>query len=307
MCAREWLGSESEYYNLNKKIKKMRLLHGETQEELAQAIGVTKNAICNYEQGYRTPTIIEMRKIAKHFNMTLHGFLRGDYMDVELPKNSPINDLEFQENAFEKLLPFVWIEDDLEDNDCQKAFESLQKLAQFILYQPDSFDWSQIEECVELYEKAAEKEILSAYVGLLWLAAIQAFIISLCGTKVGELGFNTSTDVNFKAFIKAYYLSSVKDSIDPELEQEKTEMMIKLQRDIFQNIYYLKNAEVSNLSSLADYYLAILHLFNLLENGLSREENRLIGRQMLEICYILHNEYAIDFKTQLYPSEPEDE
>lgn len=295
MCAREWLGSESEYYNFSEKLKKLRKLHGETQEELAAAIGLTKNAICNYESGYRTPNMIEMRKIAKHFNMTLHALLRGDYMDANLPKDLPIDDLEFQGYAFNAFFPYVWLEEDLKNVDYQRAFDSSEELVQLMFDQSDSFDWSQIEKCVELHEKAAENGALSAYAGLLWLAAIQSYLISMCGTKLEELLSDTSTDANYKDLFKAYFLSSITDKIDNELEQEKTEMMTKLRREIFKNIYYLKNADISDLSSLADYYLAISYLFNLLENGLSREENCLIGSQMLLMCRILQNEYAIDF------------
>ena len=69
----------------------------------------------------------------------------------------------------------------------------------------------------------------------------------------------------------------------------------------------LKNADISKLSSLADYYLAIGHLFNILETGLSREENRLIGSHLLLICRILQNEYALDYMNMLEPSDSEEE
>ena len=127
------------------------------------------------------------------------------------------------------------------------------------------------------------------------------------GSKVEELLSDTSTDSNYKDLFKAYFLSSITDKIDDELEQEKTERMTQLRRKIFLNVYYLKNADISKLSSLADYYLAIGHLFNILETGLSREENRLIGSHMLLICRILQNEYALDYMNMLEPSDSEEE
>ena len=307
MCAKESLGSQSEYYHFGEKLRKLRKIHGETQKELANAIGLTENAICNYEKGERTPDVFTMRKIAKHFNMTLHSLLRGDYVDVELPKDLPVDDLEFQEYALYKMLPYVWLEEDLEDDDFKRAFESSDELVQSMIYQSDSFDWSQIEKCVELHEKAAEKGVLSAYAGLLWLDAFQAYIISLSGTKVQELLSDSSTTATSEDIFKAYFLSSITDKIDDELEQEKTEMMTQLRRKIFRDVYYLKNVDDSELSSLADFYLAVGHLNNILETGLSREENRLIGSHMLTICRVLQNQYALDFMTALDPSESEEE
>lgn len=53
-------------------MNKLKMLRGDrTQEELAEAIGVTKSAWAMYERGERTPRDEIKVKIAEYFGMTV--------------------------------------------------------------------------------------------------------------------------------------------------------------------------------------------------------------------------------------------
>jgi DNA-binding XRE family transcriptional regulator len=54
-----------------KKILQLRIKHGETQERLAAAIGVTPAAIGNYEIETRVPRDSIKMRIAKHYGVSV--------------------------------------------------------------------------------------------------------------------------------------------------------------------------------------------------------------------------------------------
>lgn len=68
--------------NIGNKIKEARLAANMTQEELAKRIGVSKNAISNYENGVSTPKVELLCSIMKHLDIDAN-FLYG------LPNDSP--------------------------------------------------------------------------------------------------------------------------------------------------------------------------------------------------------------------------
>lgn len=55
--------------NIGTRIKEARLALNMTQEELAKRIGVSKNAISNYENGVSTPKIELLCAIMKHLDV----------------------------------------------------------------------------------------------------------------------------------------------------------------------------------------------------------------------------------------------
>ena len=52
-------------------LKKIRLERGMTQTELAEKIGITRTAICNYEAGTREPDFETLRKLVSVLECTL--------------------------------------------------------------------------------------------------------------------------------------------------------------------------------------------------------------------------------------------
>lgn len=69
-----------------KRIKKLRERDNETQEELAIAIGCTKAAISNIEQGKSNPSLETVKKIALHYKVSI-DFICGLYDDMTIPSN----------------------------------------------------------------------------------------------------------------------------------------------------------------------------------------------------------------------------
>ena len=63
---------------IGKKVKEMRFLYNQTQEELAKALGVSKEFISMIESGKRLPSLETMSKLGKIFNKGTDFFLREE-------------------------------------------------------------------------------------------------------------------------------------------------------------------------------------------------------------------------------------
>lgn len=59
---------------ISEKLKLLRKEKSISQQEVADAIGVTKSAYSNYEQGIREPSFDILKKLCKYFCVT------SDYM-----------------------------------------------------------------------------------------------------------------------------------------------------------------------------------------------------------------------------------
>lgn len=76
-------------------LKKLRHEKGMNQNELAQALGVSKTAISNYETGYAPPSSNNLRKIASYFEVSLSELLGEKPVVMNEPSIafSPNNDI----------------------------------------------------------------------------------------------------------------------------------------------------------------------------------------------------------------------
>ena len=74
---------EKTYKKLGWNIKCLREAARETEEQLAYMVGVTRQAICNYENGTRIPNRDVIVKLADHFLITENELIFGDYTDIK--------------------------------------------------------------------------------------------------------------------------------------------------------------------------------------------------------------------------------
>ncbi len=57
-------------------IRDIRQSHGMTQKELAKKLGITANAVCQWESGARNPSLENVRRLAEIFHCTTDDILR---------------------------------------------------------------------------------------------------------------------------------------------------------------------------------------------------------------------------------------
>lgn len=55
---------------LAEKLKELRIEKGLSQREVSSALGMTRNAFTNYENGYREPSLDNLKKICQFFNVS---------------------------------------------------------------------------------------------------------------------------------------------------------------------------------------------------------------------------------------------
>ena len=84
--------------NLSDKIIKLRKSNGMSQEELADKINVSRQAISRWETGSAMPDGTNILKISKLFGVTTDYLLNDDYQsDNDLPKVKEIKDHSFKQ------------------------------------------------------------------------------------------------------------------------------------------------------------------------------------------------------------------
>ena len=62
----------------NKNLQKLRIKRGLSQQDLADAIGVTRSSVANYESGNRRHSFENLIKIADYFNVMCDELIRED-------------------------------------------------------------------------------------------------------------------------------------------------------------------------------------------------------------------------------------
>lgn len=71
MAAKKKGGGNVDRVKIAETLRRLRRDRGETQEELADALGVTASSIGMYETGERIPRDEVKIKIAQHFNLSV--------------------------------------------------------------------------------------------------------------------------------------------------------------------------------------------------------------------------------------------
>lgn len=71
-----------------KNLKKLRKKNNLTQEDLAQSLSISRQAVCMWERGERTPKVSVLTKVAKTFGISLDHMINGELtsMDNKLKK-----------------------------------------------------------------------------------------------------------------------------------------------------------------------------------------------------------------------------
>ena len=125
---------------IGEKIKQYRLANGWTQQELGAKIGISKNAIGNYEKGFRSPKKNTMFDLANAFNVSIDDLFPPIQKDTP-PATSPIQSIydELEPNGQRKVITYAEkLRDEQEKRRKAKINEVSEKVVQ--LYGYDYYD-----------------------------------------------------------------------------------------------------------------------------------------------------------------------
>ena len=70
------------------KLKQLRIESGLTQKQLAESLNVSQNAVYNWENGKREPSLDMIKKIAKTFDIALYVLLDDEYQLPDINSES---------------------------------------------------------------------------------------------------------------------------------------------------------------------------------------------------------------------------
>lgn len=276
---------------LGANIRSLRMAHGETQEQLGEAIGgFAKNAISYYETGRREPNKETLRKIAKHYVVSVEDLL---YSDMTSIGEITINMEAFWENI-DVILPIVSSDRAMKNESFKKAFEAHKEFYDW-LHQASLDKIDNVDVCIEGYMIAIEDDDIEAeaaanFIALWYLLMIPMKAVPLVmGGRPAALGQIIARNAKAKRIIEnaspsfeADTKAILTENNDNEMKKMMSEMLTAVKRS-------------KKWSDLADYYLALQYVCNLVDNNLDWGFNLRIGAEMMDAFASVKNKYAAQF------------
>lgn len=292
---------EKTFYKLGANIRGLRKCFGETQLDLAMAIGIEKTAISNYELGERIPERDVLIKIAKHYRITENELLHGNFVNLKNMSKMPVNDKEYNKAMFDKMLPLICSDRALENEKFKEAYTMHQEIYELII-EGKEFDPDRIERCMNLYDSAREEGVIESAANYLWWLFFFSFTLSFLTPKMlDNINAFKQKNATVKDILHNGYLPSFdNEPIDEETQefQEARKCFIEDNEvSIIVNIYRLKHTQ--EYQDLGDYYLALYYKLDIISNTLSLEMNSAVGDEMLLAFSMMGNSYAKSFTTPI--------
>ena len=65
-----------------------------SQQTIAKAVGLTRQALCNYENGLREPDFATLQKLSEYFGVSIDYILGNTDVRTVLPSETPLTDGE---------------------------------------------------------------------------------------------------------------------------------------------------------------------------------------------------------------------
>ena len=269
-------------------IKIIRTIFGETQKELAEAIGVTHNAISNYEKGERMPDLQKIEMIALHYGIAVDALINGDLSKMDF-KIEPLT-WERLISTFKDMLPLISNEKALEDKYFAKGYEYSCR----IINDVKQAGRSSIELCLERSLEEYQESYLQygtkeSIANMLWTLFIgyMSFADEHVEKRAEAVLYGEGVK---KDFAKKYIVREINSTVsDGNLARRE------YVKDNYENCMLLLKMlkESKEYSELADYYLALQYLLGMVWNDASEDFNKAVGLELIRSLVALGNPYAM--------------
>ena len=271
--------------DLGENIKRLRLGFGETQEEIGEVIGVSKQVIYSYEKNRTQPDKLALAAICNHFMISVDELLTCEIPKVEVFVADP-------KYVFSKIdVFFPMLEVDRCMNESMKKAEVLRNAIFSELRILDLSHLNLICECLEAYENAFLDEkcrvyAAANYVGMWSLLLIALKIVPVSMKDIPLFVTIDTGEGKMRPFTEEMYGEEAAGVYRSLRERKK---------DVFYDecLSYIRG--IGSLSDLGYFYLASSYLWGTVENEHSINVNRRLGREMMRSYAKIGNPYAMAF------------
>lgn len=92
---------------IGKNIKHLRMMRGETMDELGSVLHVTKSTVEGYESGRRLPDAKKLEVIAKYYGKTVDEMMHNKIYEIDGVDSTKIVEMKELLNAFLRIFPLI--------------------------------------------------------------------------------------------------------------------------------------------------------------------------------------------------------
>ena len=278
-------------------IKAIREAYGESQLDLAHAIGVdSPGTISMLESGMRGRNRFTMvEKIAQHYNISESILFYQGFVSVGVSTKDfisiPVDDPKCTRKLFNAVLPIVYSDIALKSVAFHDAYTLHQEVVKGMEAYP-YFSESAFERCLELYALCIKEENLpDAVANSLWWILVCGLFYCYPNVFIGLQKLEQHV-ISKQTFYKDWYLSDSSEESFLQQKELKRDYLKRFKRQIYDLIHRLY---ASPSYPLAEYYTALFYITGLADGEWRIGESRLIGGCMMSSLSNMGNHYASAF------------
>lgn len=268
----------------------LRTTFGETQLDLALVLGLNSpNTISNYESGNRKPNDGTVRKLARHYNITVYELCNTDLSDyLKMEKFFHRDLVYFGKNSKKKLLtifPVFYTKENKNETFVaahKRHREIINKLSEdFNDVYLDELYFEIDENYCNLYLENDDYISLANSIGIQCLYEFNEIIEErfLLKKEMETLPSNPK--------YKDFYLRNCLDDNNEDTKKMKVDENIELDIELLM--------ECPEFKDLSYYYIALRYIYGAVNDNLTFEMSGLIGRTMMNAFANAGNKYALRY------------
>ena len=275
---------------LGANIRALRKAYGETQEDLGAALNVEKNTVSYYENGKREPNKDIIAEIAKHYMVSVEELMFCDLSDI--------GTIKVDNNAFWKnidiVLPIVLSEEAMNNKHFKRAYKYHKEFYDE-LHKVSMDNIDHIDVCFDEYLEAYEDERIKPEAAANLLAIWSLMLMMI---KTAPLAMKNRSAAIMQVAARDPKSRQIIENPNTDYEKDAQEIAAGLDDpEMIEMIDELKTTVKRSRSwaDLADYYLALQYIWNIVDNDLGWDFNRRVGAEMLNSFVSVGNVYAARF------------
>ncbi|MBE5834398.1 MAG: helix-turn-helix transcriptional regulator [Butyrivibrio sp.] len=272
---------------IGNNIRRLRLLFGETQADLAKRISGSRSSICEYESGKKVPTPDVLNEIAIHYGKTVDELSHTDLTSL---KDYTMDAMYVDKltDSLDVMFPTFGLDKMSNNEHIRRGYSHIKRIIRAQKNKEDLPGTILGDAFSELYEalKEDEEDDYEVAANFLWVLFIW---------------WESLVDIDLiRQFQKKYNSKRIKNSDFLEMERKNSKDVTEQRQSFVEDFDELINSIIEEFkatvewSQLGDYYLALRYLLNMVDDGLSIEMNKAIGTEMMFAFVRTGNKYAIE-------------